>query len=99
MNLCGLLKASYVTRIGSVRKSGAKFQDWWPQAKHDFDNVRATDFYRYMWLALRDLYGVDFDHITDYQTADLERRIFENYRNQDWLNHVIKKRANIELMV
>lgn len=101
MNLYGLLKSSYVSRIDSVTpwKAGERFEDWWDRARHDFDDVRATDFYRYMWLALRDLYGVDLDHITDAHAADLNRRIFANYRNQDWLNHVIRKRANIELMV
>jgi hypothetical protein len=101
MNLYGLLKNSYITRINSVTpwKPGGKFEEWWGQAKHDFDNVRATDFYRYMWLAFRDLYNVDFDHITDSQASDLDRRIIENYRNHDWLLHVIKEPANIQLMV
>ena len=101
MNLYGLWKGSYTSRIDSITpwKPGEKFEVWWGRAKHDFDNVRATDFYRYMWLAFRDLYNVDFDHITDFQASQLDRRIFENYQNQKWLNYAIKKRANIELIV
>ncbi|MGH9395853.1 MAG: amidohydrolase family protein [Terriglobia bacterium] len=101
INLYGVWRSSYVERIDTITawRSGEKFQDWWGRAKHDFDNVRATDFYRYMWLVFRDLYNIDFDHITDSQAAELDRRIFENYRNQKWLYHVIKKRANIELIV
>src|SRR5439155_6245264 len=40
----------------------------------------------------------DFDHITDEQARELNRRIFENYKDQKWLYHVITERANIELM-
>ncbi|MGI0134321.1 MAG: hypothetical protein ACREBW_05130, partial [Candidatus Micrarchaeaceae archaeon] len=101
MNLYGLWRISYLGRINSLTpwRPGEKFEEWWGLAKHDFDNVRATDFYRYMWLAFRDLYNVDFDHITNAQAAELNRRIFKNYRNQKWLYNVIKKRANIELII
>jgi uncharacterized protein len=101
MNLYGLLNGSYMSRIGTLTpwKAGERFENWWSRAKHDFDDVRAMDFYRYIWLAIRDLYGVDLDHITDAQAADLNRRIGAHYRNQDWLDHVIHKRANIDLMV
>jgi uncharacterized protein len=101
MNLYGLWKSSYVGRIVSITpwRPGEKFEEWWAAAKHDFDNVRATDFYRYMWLAIRDLYNVDFDHITDAQAAELDTRIFQNYQNPKWLYQVIKQRSNIELMI
>ena len=75
-----------------------KFDDWWAKAKHDFDNARATSFYRYQLPAFQDLYGVDFDRITDEQARDLERPDLRNYRDQRWLYDVVTERANIELM-
>src|SRR5262249_16611314 len=41
---------------------------------------------------------VDFDSITDDQARALDRRIFENHKDQRWLYHVVTERANIELM-
>ncbi len=76
-----------------------QFETWWQQAQHDFDDARATSFYRYMLPAFRDLYGVDFDTITAEQAAALNARIFDNYQNDQWLHEVIVKRANIELML
>lgn len=101
VNLCGLWRSSYLERIKSITpwKSGEKFEEWWQQAKQDFDNVRAADFYRYMWLAFRDLYHVDFDHITDAQAAEIDQRIFDNYRDRRWLDHVLQKRANIQFII
>ena len=63
MNLAGLWRNSYLTRVKQVTPwtPGGKFDDWWAKAKHDFDDVRATSFYRYQALAFKDLYGVDFD--------------------------------------
>ncbi len=101
MNLYGIWLGSYFGGIHPITdwKPGEKFDKWWGRAKQDFDNVRATYFYRYMRLAFRDLYNIDFDHITDSQAAELDRRIFENYRNEKWLYHVLKKRTNIALMI
>jgi predicted TIM-barrel fold metal-dependent hydrolase len=76
-----------------------RFDTWWKEARDDFDDGRATGFYRSMLPAFRDLYGVDFDTITDEQAADLNRRIFNNYRDDRWLKEVITKHANIELML
>jgi predicted TIM-barrel fold metal-dependent hydrolase len=76
-----------------------RFDTWWKDARHDFDDARATGFYRSMLPAFRDLYGVDFDTITDKQAAELNQRIFNNYRNDRWLQEVITKRSNIELML
>jgi predicted TIM-barrel fold metal-dependent hydrolase len=76
-----------------------RFETWWKDARHDFDDARATGFYRSMLPAFRDLYGVDFDTITDKQAAELNQRIFNNYRNDRWLQEVITKRSNIELML
>ena len=67
--------------------------------QHDFDNARATSFYRYLLPAFRDLYGVDFDTITDEQARELNDRIFANYQDDKWLIDVITRRANIELML
>jgi hypothetical protein len=101
MNLYGLWASSYLQRITHLTPWEPKeqFEKWWLRAKRDFVNVRATGFYRYMWLALRDLYGVDFDGITDEQATELNRRIFENYHNPQWLYQVLAKKANIKLLV
>ncbi len=100
MNLSSLWRNSYFTWIHRVTpwQSGMKFDDWWRTARHDFDDARATSFYRYQLPAFADLYGVDFDRITDEQARDLNHRIFENYKDQRWLYEVVTERANIELM-
>src|SRR5437667_5785146 len=58
MNLAGLWHNSYLRRVQPVTpwKPGGKFMDWWPKAKHDFDDVRTVSFYRYQVIALEDLY-------------------------------------------
>lgn len=101
MTLYGLWRASYFPQIHSPtpRNEGEAFDAWWARAKHDFDDARATGFYRYHLPAFRDLYGVDFDRITDDQARALDAKIFENYRDPKWLTHVVTERANIELMV
>ena len=100
-SLSALWRMSYLPRINSITPwdSNTPFEDWWKRAKEDFVNVRADGFYRYMWLAFRDLYGVDVDRITDEQAADLNRRIHENYQDPRWLRRVIMEKSNIELMV
>ena len=100
MTLFSLWNSSYLPglqRITPWPESG-RFEDWWPKAKHDFMNVRATSFYRYQLSAYTDLYGVDFETLTDDQARDLNRRITAHYRNPDWLYEVVTERANIELM-
>lgn len=100
MNLAGLWGNSYYTWFNPLTpwKPGMKFEDWWAEAKDDFRDARATSFYRYQLPAFQDLYGVDFDRITDQQARELNDRIFANYRDQKWLYHVVTERANIELM-
>ncbi len=100
MNLYSIWSSSYFTWIHPVTRwpESGRFDDWWPKAKSDFSNARATSFYRYQLSAFRDLYGVDFETITDEQARDVNRRIFANYQNQDWIYEVVTERANIELM-
>jgi len=100
VNLCGLWRNSYLPQLARITpwKPEGSFVDWWAEAKDDFDNVRSASYYRYTALAFRDLYGVDFDTITDAQAADLNRRIVENYRDAKWTYEVVTERANIELM-
>ncbi|MFL5241108.1 MAG: hypothetical protein ACJ8FY_03290 [Gemmataceae bacterium] len=100
MNLYSLWRNSYYTWNNPLTpwQPGGKFEDWWAKAKHDFDNSRAVSFYRYQLPAFRDLYGVDFDRITDTQARELDSRIFRNYLDQRWLYQVVTERANIELM-
>jgi hypothetical protein len=100
MNLFSLWNNSYYRGINPLTpwKPGGKFDDWWARAKNDFANARATSFYRYQLPAFQDLYGVDFDRITDTQARELNDKIYRNYLNQRWLFEVITERANIELM-
>jgi hypothetical protein len=77
---------------------GAPFETWWNASKHDFDNARATSFYRYVLPAFQDLYGVDFETMTDEQAKELNERIFENDKSDKWLIDVVTNKANIELM-
>ena len=101
MTLYGLWRASYFPQIHppTPRRPGEPFATWWERARHDFDDARATGFYRYQLPAFRDLYGVDFDRITDEQAAALDARIFANYRDTRWIHHVVTERARIELML
>src|SRR5437764_722164 len=101
MTLFGLWQSSYYLQVGALtaRQPGEAFDPWWARARHDFDNSRATGFYRYQLPAFRDLYGVDFDRITDGQAKALDAKIFENYRDDRWVRQVITERANIELML
>jgi len=100
MNLFSLWRNSYYTGYNPLTawKPGGSFDDWWAKAKGDFTNARATSFYRYQLPAFQDLYGIDFDTITDQQARNLNERIFNNYRDQRWLHQVVTERANIELM-
>jgi predicted TIM-barrel fold metal-dependent hydrolase len=100
MNLSGIWRNSYYTWFNPLTpwQPRMQFDDWWASAKKDFADARATTFYRYQLPAFRDLYGVDFDRITDDEARALNRRIFDNYRDRKWLYHVVTERANIELM-
>ena len=101
MTLYSLWKNSYYPSINKLTpwELGQSFDDWWKRARYDFDDARATGFYRYQLPAFRDLYGVDFDTITADKARRLDQQIFENYKDPKWLRHVITERANIELMI
>lgn len=75
------------------------FDTWWNLAKPVFKNARATSFYRYMLPAWQDLYGINFDTITDEQARTLNQQIVSNYADAKWQDDVITERARIELMV
>jgi uncharacterized protein len=100
MNLASLWRNSYYTWVHPLTpwKPGMKFDDWWARARNDFADARAATFYRYQAVAFHDLYGVDFDCITDAQARDLNARIYRNYLDRRWLYEVVTERANIELM-
>lgn len=101
VNLYGLWKGSYLRRLkpSAPWNPRERFDDWWSRAKEDFANFRSTGFYLYLALSFRELYGVDFDRITDDQARVLDQRVYENYQNSKWLYHEITERANIELML
>ena len=84
LTLFSMWNSSYLNWVQPVTPwpGIGRFDDWWPKAKTDFANARAMSFYRYQLSAFTDLYGVDFETITDEQARDLNQRIFANYRNQ-----------------
>ncbi len=100
MTLASLWRNSYLGWVQPLPAwpASGSFDEWWTKARGSFDSVRAMSFYRYTQIAIQDLYGVDFDTITDDQARALNERIFENYRDQRWLFHVVTERANIELL-
>ena len=100
MTLYSLWSGSYYrwTNPLAAWPASGDFDEWWGEAKHSFDDARATSFYRYLLPAFTDLYGVDFEQITDEEARELSERIFQNYRDDTWLMEVITRRANIELM-
>lgn len=101
MTLRGIWQGSYYTWINPLSPwpEGQPFDAWWSKAKHDFADARATSFYRYVLPAFTDLYGIDFEMMTDAQARELNNRIFENDKSDEWLHHVVTERANIELML
>lgn len=101
MSLFALWQISYYPWINPLtqRAPDEPFDEWWAKAKNDFADARATSFYRYQLPAIKDLYGIDFDRITDEQARELDRKIVENYRDSKWLQEVITQRANIELVL
>jgi len=101
LTLRGVWQGSYYPWINPLSPwpEGKPFDDWWAKAKHDFADARATSFYRYVLPAFKDLYGIDFETMTDEQARALNDRIFENDKSDQWLHHVITERANIELML
>jgi len=101
MTLHSIWRGSYYPGINPLTswRDGESFDTWWSRAKGDFQDARATSFYRYVLPAFTDLYGIDFETITDEQARDLNRRIFENYKDDRWLKDVVANRANIELML
>lgn len=100
VNLAGLWRNNYLSGITPMSPWGPDddFDSWWARGKNDFKNVRATSFYRYQLPAFKDLYGVDFDRITDAEAKKLNDRIVANYKDPRWLYEVVTERANIELM-
>jgi predicted TIM-barrel fold metal-dependent hydrolase len=100
MTLYGVWAGGYYRWINPLTPwpTGGKFAEWWPKAKHDFVNARATSFYRYMLPAFQDLYGIDFDRITDEQAKELNERLRRNYLDHRWLYEVVTEKAGIELM-
>lgn len=101
MNLSSIWQNSYLSwhNVLPAWQPRMEFRDWWAKARAAFDDVRAMSVYRYTLPAIRDLYGIDFEAITDEQAATLNSRITANYRDQRWLYEVVTERANIEVML
>lgn len=100
VTLYSLLRYSYFNWTSPVDPwpENESFADWWQKTKPIIANAKATSFYRYTLPAWRDLYGVDFDVITDKQAAALNQAVMKNYENPAWPREVVRK-ANIELML
>ncbi|MBI2826555.1 MAG: amidohydrolase family protein [Planctomycetia bacterium] len=101
MTLHSIFAGSYFPGIHRLTPwpAGKPFDEWWATARNDFRDTRAVSFYRYLLPAFRDLYGIDFDTITDEQARELDAKIATNYKDDAWLMDVITRRANIELML
>lgn len=101
VTLRSIFAGSYYPGINKLSPwpAGKGFDAWWATAAHDFEDARATSFYRYLLPAFRDLYGIDFDVITADQARQLNERIMANYQDDKWLVDVVTRRANIELML
>lgn len=100
VNLYSLLRNSYLSWTHSLPawKSPMRFEQWWVATDKVLANARATSFYRYHLPAFKDLYGVNFESLTPKEAAGLDKRIFQNYKKDHWVQHVITERANIDLM-
>lgn len=100
MTLHSIWRGSYYTWTNPLTgwRDGEKFDDWWARAKNNFDDARGTSFYRYVLPAFQDLYGIDFETMSDAEARQLNDKIFANYRDDAWLKDVVTNRANIELM-
>lgn len=101
MNLASIWQNSYLSWFRAVPawQPRQEFGPWWEKVKTSFTDVRAMSVYRYTLPALKDLYGVDFESMTDAQAAELNDRIITNYRDQRWLYEVITEKANIEVVL
>ncbi|MBS0208591.1 MAG: amidohydrolase family protein [Planctomycetes bacterium] len=100
VNLAGLWLNSYFRVMNPlpVWQTGQQFDDWWQRAQPNFDNARSMSVYRYLLPAFQDLYGVDFNTLTLEHARALNEQVIKNYRNEDWIYHVVTQRANIEVM-
>jgi uncharacterized protein len=101
MNLASIWQNSYLSwhNVAPGWRPDDTPLEWWRRAKPGFANVRAMSVYRYTLPALRDLYGVDFETMTDEQAVEVSGRITANYRDQRWLYEVITEKANIEVVL
>lgn len=101
INLWSVFKASYFPWIHPLTPwpEDNAFDTWWSAAQHNFKNAKATSFYRYLLSAFQDLYGIDFETITEDQAGELNSKIVKHYKDEKWLHEVVTERANIELMV
>jgi uncharacterized protein len=101
VTLHSLWQTSYWTRLHRVPPwpENGSFETWWQAARDTFEDGRANGVYRYLLPAFRDLYGLDFETLTDEQAGRLNEQILKNYQDEKWIKQVILERANIELML
>ena len=72
MTLHSIWAGSYYGWTNPLAKwpEDGRFETWWEEARHNFEDAQATSFYRSVLPAFRDLYGVDFDTITFEQARE-----------------------------
>jgi predicted TIM-barrel fold metal-dependent hydrolase len=101
VTLHSLWQTSYWTRLRRVPPwpEDKSFETWWRAARDTFEDGHANGVYRYLLPAFRDLYGLDFETLTDEQARRLNEQILKNYQDEKWIQQVILERANIELML
>ena len=83
---------------------GHKYQhipvkQWWPLTEKAFADGRNTCFYKYQHIAFQDLYGVDFDQLTEAQAERLDAAVRARYQDPAWIAEIVTKRANVEVVV
>jgi len=101
VTLHSLWQTSYWTRLHRVPPwpEDNSFETWWQGARSMFEDGRANSVYRYLLPAFRDLYGIDFETITDQQARRLNEQVLKNYQDDEWVKKVIRERAKIELIL
>ncbi len=101
VTLHSLWAGSYLSYLTDIPPWPAdrSFARWWESARHIFDRMRAVGYYRYMLPAFSDLYGVEFDTITDEEARSLNDRIAANHMKKDWAREVVVDRANVEMVI
>ena len=72
-------------------------EEIWKALKEFQDKVRFTCFTRSIFRALKDLYGLQGDEITEQNWHGLSEKVIAAYERPDWYDDVLKKSANFKV--